>query len=402
MRKMTALEVGKLTMPGTHWIDENLYLQVTGGGRSWLHRYTRDGKTKHSGLGPYPEVSLADARVARDKERAMLREGIDPIEARKAKRAESQAAELRAITFRECAEAYIKAHEAAWKHPSHRAQWAGTMQNHVYPLIASEPVEKIDTAVAMRVIEPIWAKMPETASRIRGRCEMVIDWAKAREYRSGENPFRWRGHLDKLLPAKAKIHKVEHYAAMPYEQVPAFMAALRCREGFATRALEFLVLTCLRTNEVLGAQWGEFNLSTGVWTVPAERMKAAKEHRVPLSKPALRVIEQMAAVRCGQFVFQGSRGPLSSQAMTNVLDRMGEGKMTVHGFRSSFRDWAAETTAYPSEVVEMALAHAIGNKVEAAYRRGDLFEKRRRLMDAWAEYCARPVAIGDNVVSLRA
>lgn len=398
-KRLTALEVAAITAPGTHWVDDNLYLQIKGG-RSWLHRYMFKGKPRDSGLGSADTMTLAQARAARDDEQAMIRKGVDPVAARRAEREQGLADRVRAITFGDCAAGYIRAHEASWKSAVHRQQWRNTLETYVHPIIGRLPVRDIDTALAMRVLEPVWSRIPESASRIRGRCECIIDWAKAREYRSGENPFRWRGHLDKLLPTKTKVRKVEHHAAMSYSDVPDFMERLRERQAIAARALEVLIHVAGRTGEVLGVRWEEINFTTKVWTVPPSRMKSGKEHRVPLSSAAMAVIERMAAIRSSDFIFPGLRGPLSNMALLTLLGRMGYDDLTAHGFRSSFRDWAAELTSYPSEVVEMALAHVVGNKVEAAYRRGDLFEKRRRLMDAWADYLAHPIATAE-VVSLR-
>jgi integrase len=263
----------------------------------------------------------------------------------------------------------------------------------VFPVFGKLPVSAIDTGLVMRALEPMWTATPETASRVRGRIESVLDWAKVHGYRSGENPARWRGHLDKLLPKKAKVRKVEHHAALPFAEIGAFMAELRTQEGTVARALEFAILTAARTNEVRGARWGEFDVEARTLTVPDGRMKAGKEHRVPLSGRAMAIVEAMSAVRTGDLVFPGyhPEKPLSAGALlVHLMDTMGRGDLTVHGFRSTFRDWAAESTSFPSAVVEMALAHAVGNAVEAAYRRGDLFDKRRPLMDAWDVECSRP------------
>ncbi len=264
------------------------------------------------------------------------------------------------------------------------------------------PVAAVDTALVTKAIEPVWTLKPETASRVRGRIESVLDWAKARGYRAGDNPARWRGHLDNLLPARSKVRRVEHHAALPYGEAAAFMAELRRQEGMAARALEFAILTAARTSEVLGARWGEINIAERLWTVPGERMKAGREHRVPLSDAAMAIIEAMAERRQGEFVFAGARGgTLSNMAMLMLLRRMGRGDLTAHGFRSTFRDWAAERTNFPADVAEMALAHTVADKVEAAYRRGDLFAKRRQLAEAWARFCDAPAAAG-QVVPLRA
>lgn len=369
-----------------------LYLQVTASGaRTWVYRFMLHGRAREMGLGPLHIVSLAEAREKARECRKLRHEGIDPIEARRARLSDERLAAATAMTFRECAEAYIAAHKAGWRNPKHAAQWPSTLETYVYTVCGSLPVQGVDVGLVMKVLEPIWQTKPETASRVRGRVETVLDWATARGYRKGENPARWRGHLDKLLPARAKVRKVEHHRALPYAEMGGFIADLREQEGVAARALEFLILTATRTGEVIGARWEEFDIGEKLWTVPGVRMKAGKEHRVPLSGRALAIMDEMKAARVNEheFVFPGGkpRKPLSNMAMLKVLQRMGRKDLTAHGFRSSFRDWAAERTGFPHEVAEMALAHAVGDKVEAAYRRGDLFQKRRQLMDAWAKHC---------------
>jgi integrase len=324
---------------------------------------------------------------------------IDPIEARRTQHRERLLETARGKTFRECAEGYIASHEAGWRDPRSHNQWVRSLTSYVYPRLGDLPIGAIDTALVLAALEPIWKIKPETASRVRGRIESVLDWAKARGYRDGENPARWRGHLDHLLPARNKVRRVEHFAALSYAELPALMAKLHTQPALPARALEFLILTAARTNEVLGARWDE--IDGNMWTVPGERMKAGKPHRVPLSD---RVVEILASLpREGEFIFVGARTSAVSNPhqLKRVLQRTGYDDTTVHGFRSTFRDWAAETTAYPNHVVEMALAHAVGNGVEAAYRRGDLFEKRRRLMDDWARYCSQPAASKGEVVTLR-
>jgi len=271
----------------------------------------------------------------------------------------------------------------------HKEQWPNTLNTYAGPVFGSLPVQAIDVGLVMKALEPIWQTKPETASRLRGRIEAVLDWATAREYRKGENPARWRGHLDKLLPARSKVRKVEHHSALPYDELADFIVALRGQEGVASRALEFLILTAARTGEVIGARWDEVDLEEKIWVVPAARMKAGREHRVPLSAAAVAVLEEMSEIRESDFVFPGGKKgkPLSNMAMLAVLKRMERSELTAHGFRSSFRDWAAEQTNFPHEVAEMALAHTVGDKVEAAYRRGDLFQKRQQIMEAWARFC---------------
>jgi integrase len=296
------------------------------------------------------------------------------------------------MTFRACAERYIEAHKAGWRNPKHALQWMSTLASYAYPVFGDLPVKAIDVGLVMKAVEPIWATKTETASRLRGRIESVLDWAAARGYRHGDNPARWRGHLDKLLPKRAKMQRVQHHPALAYDEVGAFMDALRSQGGIAARALAFCILTATRTSETLNARWDEIDLAAKLWVIPAGRIKAGKEHRVPLSAPALAILRQLAETRSGEFVFPGGKGgkPLSNMALLALLKRMERSDLTVHGFRSAFRDWAAERTHYPREVAEMALAHAIGDKVEAAYRQGDLFEKRRRLMEEWARFCASP------------
>jgi integrase len=308
----------------------------------------------------------------------------------------------KAMTFTACAEHYIASHKVGWRNDKHAAQWPATLGAYVYPVFGGLPVQAVDVGLVMKAIEPIWTVKPETAGRVRGRIESILDWATTRGYRTGENPARWRGHLENLLPARSKVRRVEHHAALPYPEIGGFMVELRQQEGVAARALEFAILTAARTGEVIGARWDEINIVERQWTVPPERMKAGKEHRVPLSDAALAVVEKLGAIRQGDHVFPGGKAgrPISNMAMLMLLRRIGRGDLTAHGFRSSFRDWAAESTAFPGEVAEMALAHAVGDKVEAAYRRGDLFQKRRQLMDAWAKFCEVP-AMGGRVLSIR-
>jgi integrase len=402
--RLTALRVSKASKPGMHADGGGLYLQVTSAGaRSWIYRFSLAGRSREMGLGSLALLSLQEARAKALEARRLRHEGIDPIEARRATRARARLETAKAVTFTECAGSYIKAHRAGWRNDKHAAQWQSTLATYAEPTFGALPVQAIDTALVLKVVEPIWTTMPETAGRVRGRIEAVLDWATARGYRTGENPARWRGHLDKLLPARSKVRKVVHHAAMPYSELPSFLAELREQAGVAARALEFTILTAARTGEIIGATWDEINLADNVWIVPAERMKAGKEHRVPLCARALAILNEMSAGRdpSEQFVFPGGRRgrPLSNMGMAMTLRRMGRDNLTVHGFRSSFRDWAAERTTFPSEVVEMALAHAVGDKVEAAYRRGDLFDKRRRLMSAWAAHCANSKSAGE-VVSL--
>jgi integrase len=386
-KPISAASVAKFTKPGHYAVGGGCYLQIAAGGsRSWVLRYTL-GRARYMGLGSCELVTLAEARAKAHDARRLLLDKIDPIEARRAQHRERLLETARGKTFRECAESYIASHEAGWRDPRSHKQWARSLTAYVYPRLGDLPVAAIDTGLVMSVLEPIWKTKPETASRVRGRIENILDWARARGYRDGENPARWRGHLDHLLPARSRVRRVEHFAALSYAELPALMAKLRDQRGVPAAALQFLILTAARSSEVLGARWNE--IDGNVWTVPAERMKAGKPHRVPLSNHAVEILASLPHE--GEFIFVGARTDAASNPhqLKRVLQRMGYVNITVHGFRSTFRDWAAETTAYPNHVAEMALAHVVGNGVEAAYRRGDLFEKRRQLMQDWADYCAR-------------
>ena len=421
--KLKVLNVAREKRAGMYADGGGLYLQVSASGaKSWIFRYwvaerdavtgtlVRDpvtskikGRNREMGLGSFATVSLAEARDRALEFRKLREKEIDPIEAREAAKREAALERAKFLKFKEAAEAYMAAHRVAWKNDKHAAQWPSTLKSYAYPIIGELPLQLIDTTLVMKVIEPLWSEKPETASRLRGRIELVLDWATVRSYRQGENPARWRGHLDQLLPARAKVRRVKHHSALPYAELPAFLVKLREQEGVAARALEFTILTAGRTSETIGAKLSEIDRKNKLWTVPAERMKAGKDHRVPLSDRALEILEEVGAGGDDKdiFVFRG-RGrdePLSNMAMLKLLQRMGRGDLTVHGFRSTFRDWAAEKTKFPNEVVEMALAHAVGDKVEAAYRRGDLFEKRRLLMQAWTSYCFQ-AELTNNVIQL--
>jgi integrase len=403
--KLTAVKVAALARakkPGFFGDGGSLYLQISryGGSASWVFRYRVGGRLRDHGLGSLDTWSLAEARERARKCRQLRGEGRDPIEERRAERENAKLAAAKVMTFQACAERYIATHKAGWKNPKHAAQWPATLGAYVYPVFGELSVQAVDVGLVLKVLEPIWTEKPETAGRVRGRIESVLDWASARGYRQGENPARWRGHLDKLLPRKSKVSRVEHHAALPYDELPAFMVELRSQEGFAARALEFAILTVGRTGEVIGVKWSEIDLRARLWTVPAERMKSGKEHRVPLCDRAFAIVEEMAAIRSSDCVFPGLHAgkPLSDMSLLMLLRRMGRGDLTTHGFRSTFSDWCSERTNFPAEVREMALAHAVSDKVEAAYRRGDLFNKRRQLAEAWARYCAAPPAAGDSTV----
>ncbi len=403
---LTSLSV-KNAKPGRHADGGGLHLLVKkSGARSWVYRFMLNGRSRDVGLGAaagLDAISLTDARDTAAALRLKVKAGIDPLEERDRKAAqalsEAQAAHVAGITFEAVAKAYIAANEGSWRNPKHRQQWRNTLATYVFPVIGEMPVGEIGTADVLTILEPIWQEKPETASRIRGRIETVLDAAKARGYREGENPARWRGHIAQILPARPRLTR-GHHKAMPYEAIPEFFGKLHQREAVAALALEFLILTAMRTSEVIGAQWSEIDLEKALWTIPAERMKAAKEHRVPLSPRAIEILEGVKPFD-SKWLFSGAKGgKLSGMAMSMLLRRMKQ-DCTVHGFRSGFRDWAAECTGYAHEVCEMALAHVIGNKVEAAYRRGDLFEKRQRLMTDWALYCTNGSAAGSEISPIR-
>jgi integrase len=386
-RRLGRLKAAEITKfgPGRYHDGGGLYLCVgKGEARSWIFRFRRDGKLHDYGLGPVHSVCLSAARQRAFECRAALYAGNNPVELRQTARLERIVAVARAVSFEKAAEQYVAAHAAGWRGARQEQQWRQSLISYAFPLLGKLPVMAIDTALVLRVLEPIWQTKTETATRVRTRIEAVLDWAASRGLRQGENPARWKGHLENLLPRASKVRRVEHHPALPYAKIPAFMAELRAREGSAARALEFLILTAARTDEVRLARWSEIDLAGRVWTVAAERMKGRKEHRVPLSDAALQALDTTAAVRIGEYVFPGRNGPLGHNAMLRVLATLGHTEVDVHGFRSTFRDWTAETTAYPREVAEMALAHTVGNHAEAAYRRGDLFEKRRALMQDWA------------------
>jgi integrase len=390
--KLTARTVAT-AKPGRHGDGAGLYLVVSqSGARKWVFRFTRPGgKVTEMGLGSADMVTLAEAREKAREARRQVAAGINPIEARR----EAEKLANSKPTFGECALAYVEAHEGSWRNDKHRAQWAMTLTRYAAPL-RDRPVDEVDTEAVLSVLQPLWQAVPETASRLRGRIEAVLDAARAQGHRHGENPARWRGHLDKLLPKRQKLAR-GHHAAMPYSDVPDFVASLRDREAVAAMALEFCILTAARSGEALGARWSEFDLVEKVWTVPAARMKAGKEHRVPLSGRAMAILQRLGEVRSGECIFPGQRAgkPLSGMAMEMLLRRMGV-EVTVHGFRSSFRDWCGDRTSFPRELAEAALAHVAGDETERAYRRSDAIERRRVLMQAWDDFLEGKAA--DNVM----
>ncbi len=398
--ELNAMAVQRLTTPGLHFVGgvPGLALQVLpSGARTWVLRVTVGLKRRDMGLGGYPGVTLAGAREAARAARELIRGGVDPIEQAREARSQLRASQAAAQSFKQCAESYIKAHRAGWKSTKHAQQWENSLEQHAYPVLGDLLVRDVVLAHVMRVLEPIWTEKTETASRVRNRIELVLDWAAARGYRAKDNPARWRGHLDKLLPAPSKVAKVDHHPALPLSEVGAFMVRLRQAEGMGARALEFAILTAARSGEVRGATWAELDLDAGLWTIPAERMKAAREHRVPLSPAAVALLKALPEMAGSDFAFWAPRGGmLSDMTLSAVLRRM-EVPAVPHGFRSTFRDWTAERTSYPNELAEMALAHTIENKAEAAYRRGDMLEKRRQMMDAWAEFLAHPEVKGEVI-----
>jgi integrase len=401
--KLTARKVATATPPPhrraiTLSDGGNLFLQVTraSGGhvrRSWLFCFERDGVRRSMGLGNVATRGLADARRKARDLRLQLLDGIDPLEAKRRARMAAAAEKAKAVTFKQCAEMYVAAHMDAWHNAKHRAQWKSALENYCYPKIGGMAVADIDTDAVILVIEPIWRRIPETASRVRGRIEKILDFATVRKFRSGDNPARYAGHLSELLPSKRKLHTVEHFKALDYREMGAFMIELRSRKGEAARALELLALCAARTSEVTGALWSEIDLKAKTWVIPASRMKSAREHAVPLSDRAVAILEALPRDH-GNSIFK-----LSATALWRTLRDMRP--VTPHGFRSSFRDWAAECTNYPREICEAALAHAVGSQVERAYARTSFFDKRRQLMDEWARFCSEPARSGENVVPIR-
>jgi integrase len=352
------------------------------------------------GLGSLHTVSLAEARRKAKEAREALDAGKDPIADRDAKRAAERAARAKSVTFRQATEAYIASHAAGWRNEKHSDQWRNTLAAYAFPVIGDLPVGEVDTNLVLKILEPIWESKTETATRVRGRIEAILDAAKVRGQRAGENPARWRGHLRDLLPERSKVKAVTHHAALPFGKLGAFMADLRGQDGMAAKALTFVILTACRTSEAIGATWDEIDLEGATWTIPADRIKAGREHRVPLSRAAVALLRPLAKAKDGSgFVFMGGKHKrgLSNGAMLALLRRMGRDDLTAHGFRSTFRDWAAEQTNFPREVAEAALAHVVSDKTEAAYRRGDLFEKRRRLMEAWATFACTITPKGEVV-----
>lgn len=394
INRLSALSVRHARDPGYYTDGDGLVLQVSAvGTKSWIFRYRFGGRRHEMGLGSCEFVSLASARELVRGYRQQLREGRNPLLERRQARAALIVAQAGQITFDQCAAAYVEAHRGSWRSPKHAAQWTSTLARYASPVIGALPVGAVDTELVVKVLAPIWQIKTETATRLRGRIESVLDWATVSKYRHGDNPARWRGHLDFLLANPNKVAPVKNYPSLPWTEMAGFMAELRRKEGVSARSLEFTILTAARSGEARGACWAEINLAQRLWTVPAARMKAAKEHRVPLSDAVIALLRALPDEE--GLLFPGQKAqPLSDMSLSAVLRRMGRPDITVHGFRSTFRDWAAEApgNAFPREVCEHALAHSLPDRVEAAYQRGDLLGKRIALMQAWADYCAGRMA----------
>ena len=389
IEKLSPLAVTKATKPGYIGDGAGLWLQVSASGsKSWIFRFTINGKQREMGLGAVHTLTLTEARAKAKECRMLMLDGKDPLDTRKATRLAEALERAKMMTFDQCATAYIAAHRSGWKNDKHASQWTNTLATYASPVIGALPVAAVDTSLVVKVLSPIWLTKTETATRLRGRIESVLGWATTSGFREGDNPARWRGHLENLLASPKKTAKVVHHPALPWQEVGQFIADLRQRQGIAARAVEFAILTATRSGEVRGATWAE--VDAGLWVIPAERMKMGREHRVPLSTAAQSLLAGMT--RTGDLIFPGAthyKG-LSDMSLTAVLRRMERKDITVHGFRSTFRDWCAESVAnsFPREVCEHALSHSLPDKIEAAYRRGDLIEKRALLMQAWADYCA--------------
>lgn len=399
MSKLTAREVENLTEPGKYEDGDGLRLEVKqSGSKSWILRFQLHGKRREMGLGRYPDVSLKQARILAAEQRSLLLDKKDPIAERDKhtaqKHQETQQAQVKAVSFQAVAEDYISSQRAGWKNAKHAWQWENTLERFVFPVIGKLPPAEVTTEHVLKILKPIWQIKTETASRVRSRLELILDSAKAKQLREGDNPARWRGHLDKLLPSTSKIQKVKHHPSLPYSQLPEFWQELTGNPSISSKALQFLILTATRTSETLNAKWNEIDLNLSVWTIPAERMKMGREHRVPLSSTAIAILQSIPKLVGTDYIFPGVKAgkPLSNLSMVMLMRRMGygcngdKGDYVPHGFRSTFRDWAGEVSHFPRDVAEMALAHTIENKVEAAYRRGDLLAKRAAMMQEWAEY----------------
>lgn len=398
--RLSALQVNKLSKPGLYGDGGGLTLQITpSGSKSWLFRYMIGGKSFGMGLGPTHTISLAEARQKALEARKLLLEGVNPLAAKKQSKIDLALAEARKLSFDQCALAYIQSHKVSWKNEKHVKQWTNTIKTYASPIFGDLPVAEIDTALVVKCLAPIWENKNETASRLRGRIESVLDWATTSGYRVGDNPARWKGHLENLLAKISRTARIKNHPSLPWQRIGEFLMELRTREGVSARAVEFTILTACRSGEARGARWSEFDLKNNVWTIPAERMKSGREHQIPLSLPALAILNSLE--KTSDAVFVGpKRRPLSDMSLTLVIRRMNgdgdpiwtdtKGRMiTVHGFRSTFRMWAAESTNFPRDVAEHALAHQLPDAVERAYQRGSQFAKRIELMTKWAEFCSK-------------
>jgi integrase len=396
MHRLSARFVGTAKQPRMYCDGRGLYLCVTNAGaRSWVLRYMLAGRAREMGLGSAVDVTLADARQKAADARKLKAAGIDPLDRKNEQAATARTVQAKLVTFEQAAAAYVADQRSGWRSAKHATQWKQSLEDYAYPLIGTLSVAKIDTGLVTKILQPLWTEKTVTASRLRGRIESVLAWATVHGHRTGDNPARWRGHLEALLPAPSKVAKKTRFAAMPYADVPGLVAELAARQDdVAARALEFTILTAARTGEVLGATWPEIDFAAATWTVPGSRMKSGKEHRGPLSDRALEILREMRPASSGR-IFKG----LHPRSLAKAL---GPDRGTVHGFRSSFRDWAAERTAIPREIPEMALAHAVGSEVERSYQRSDLIEKRRRLMEMWGTFCTTPDAPdASKVVAIR-
>jgi integrase len=400
--RLRPLQIERFKGPGKLSDGNGLYLVIgSNGSRTWVFRYTRKGKAVELRLGAVANVPVKQARAAAGDLRGALAGGEDPRDYRDRQRRLVALKQARSVTFENAAEQYIEANKAGWRNAKHGAQWTATLKRYAYPVFGNSGVADVTVADVLKVLSPIWSTKPETASRLRGRIEAVLDYGKVHGWREGENPARWKGGLEMTLPARGKVRRIKHHAAMPYAEVPALLKTLAMAEGVAPLALRFVILTAVRTGEAIGARWTEIDRAARLWTIPLDRMKAGREHRVPLSDQAYEVLEQLP--RMSEWVFPGRKAKtgLSNMSLLQTLRRVDKGDVTTHGFRSSFRDWAAEQTAFPREVIESALAHTIGSQVELAYLRSDLLEKRRALVAAWGRHCAG-LSEASQVLELRA
>lgn len=404
--KIDPLQLKSMSKPGSYSDGDGLFLKVgRSGSKSWIYRYQLAGRRRDIGLGRYPDVSLSGARKERNKLKRDVKAGIDPLDKKEVEKTkqkvERKGVEAKKQTFKKCAETYMDLKEPEWRNAKHVQQWRNTLKTYAYPVIGDLPVAEVELDDVLKILQPIWLEKTETATRVRNRIELVLDYASVMKYRSSENPARWRGNLESIMSKPSKIKKVKHHPALPYEDMPVFMSGLSPRKELAAKALTFTILTAARTSESLGATWDEIDLGKNIWVIPASRMKAEKEHRIPLSVPVIALLDELKADKKNQFIFPGLKRdkPLSNMSMANVLKRMERPDVTVHGFRSTFRDWVAERTNFPQRVAETALAHRLKDGAEAAYQRGDLLEKRKELMEVWADYCQPKTT---NVARIRA